>query len=101
MPPEIANLWPDLLISWMDKLGLGHEIITANHAVLHSLVDNRNKIAHGKKISVSGRADLDQYFQVATLVMHEVAIEICEALETRGYQRYSHVSTILEHATPP
>ena len=100
LPPEISNLWPDLLILWLKKLGLGYSIITSNHTVLHALVDNRNKIAHGKKLTISGRADLDQYFQVATSAMHEVAIEICEALESRSYRRYSHVYTIFEHATP-
>lgn len=101
LPPEIANLWPELLISWLKKLGLGCSIITSNHAVLHALVYNRNQIAHGKKLTISCRADLDQYFQIATSAMHEVAIEICEALENKSYQRYSHVCTIFEHATPP
>ncbi len=99
-PPEISNLWPDLLISWLKKLGLGCSLVSSHKTVLHSLVDNRNKIAHGKKITVSSRADLDQYFQVATLAMHEVAIEICEALERKSYQRHSHVYTILEHSVP-
>jgi hypothetical protein len=100
LPPEIANLWPDLLITWLKRLDLGYSVIDSHQAVLHALVDNRNKIAHGKKLTISSRADLDQYFQVATSAMHEVAIEVCEALEKRTYQRSSHVFTVLEHATP-
>lgn len=99
-PPEISNLWPDLLISWLKKLGLGCSTIETHHAILYSLVDNRNKIAHGKKLTISGRASFDQYFEVATSAMHEVAIEICNALELGTYKRHAHVCTIFEHASP-
>lgn len=98
-PPEISNLWPDLLISWLDKLGLGYSIIEEHQAVLHSLVDNRNKIAHGKRLTIAKRSDFDKYFEVATSAMHEVAIEISNSLETKKYKRHSHVNTIFGHAT--
>ena len=97
-PPEIANLWPDLLILWLKKLDLGYSIIDSHRAILHALVDNRNKIAHGKKLTISNKVDLDQYFQVATSAMHEVAIEICEALESKRYQRNDFPSTTLHHS---
>lgn len=100
-PPEISNLWPDLLISWLRKLGLGYSIIDLNSSVLKSLVDNRNKIAHGKKLTISSRSEFDKYFQVATSAMHEVAIEICDALKNKSYKRHAYVNTIFGHATLP
>ena len=96
--PQIANLWPDLLHDWLSRLDLSSEYVTNGHATLEALVYNRNQIAHGKKLMVASRAELDKFSEAATLAMHEVAVGISEALEKRTYRRHSFVNTILGHA---
>jgi len=97
-PDNIANLWPDLLISWQNRLGLGTQTIQSEQTKLATLVRTRNDIAHGKKLKVSNRAELDSYANAAVLAMHEVAIEIADALENKLYLRHAKVMTIFPHA---
>lgn len=97
-PPQIANLWPDLLSKWLVKLNLSRSAVDGQSAVLELLVDNRNKIAHGKKLTVASRTDLDKYWHAATLAMHEVAVGIVDALEAKAYRRSGAASTALAHA---
>lgn len=97
-PGQIANLWPDLLEKWLVRLNLGADYVSRERTLLESLVNSRNQIAHGKKLMVSSRSELDKYANAATLAMHEVAIGIADSLETKAYLRYSKVNTILGHA---
>lgn len=97
-PDNIANLWPDLLMRWQTNLGLQCISVRSEKARLDSLVTSRNQIAHGKKLTVASRAELDKHLHAATLAMHEVAVGIADALENRLYSRGSQVMTILPHA---
>ena len=81
---ETSNLWPDLLKSWLDKLDLDSENVEAQKYFLHELVNSRNKIAHGQRLTISTRANFDTYSKAATLAMHEVAL---------GAPRYTQVRT--------
>lgn len=97
-PDNIANLWPDLLMRWQTNLGLQCISVLNEKTRLDTLVKCRNQIAHGKKLTVANRAELDKHSHVATLAMHEVAIGIADALEKQLYSRNSQVMTILPHA---
>lgn len=97
-PEGVANLWPDLLMTWLKRLGLDSANIQSEKARLESLVNSRNQIAHGKKLTVANRAELDKHAHAATLAMHEVAIGISEALDKKLYARSANVMTILPHA---
>ncbi|MET3449216.1 MAE_28990/MAE_18760 family HEPN-like nuclease [Ralstonia sp. 1138] len=98
-PSHIANLWPDLLSEWLSKFNLDTANILADKPLLESLVANRNQIAHGKRLTIKSRADLDQYAHAAMMAMHEVAIGIADALEKKTYRRHAEVRTIFNHAT--
>ena len=97
-PDNIANLWPDLLMRWQTDLGLECTSVLSEKTRLDTLVTCRNQIAHGKKLTVANRMELDKHWHAATLAMHEVAIGIADALEKRLYSRSSQVMTILPHA---
>ena len=97
-PEQVANLWPDLLVKWLKRLGLESTNVQSASIRLESLVNSRNQIAHGKKLTVASRDELEKHAQAATLAMHEVAIGITEALEGKAYARRSHVMTIHTHA---
>ena len=97
-PPQIANLWPDLLISWFAKLGLNATEITTYKTLLTSLVDNRNMIAHGRKLTIGTRVELDKYSHAALMVMHFLALEIVTAVESKGYKRIQHGQTAFNQA---
>ena len=96
--PQIANLWPNLLTEWLNRLNLSAHHVASEYTLLESLVTSRNQIAHGKKLIVSSRSQLDQYANAALLAMHEVALGIAEALEKKSYKRHGMVYTILGHA---
>lgn len=97
---ETSNLWPDLLLSWLTRLDLKYSNVVEQTHFLHELVDSRNKIAHGQRLTISTRLAFDSYSKAATLAMHEVAIGVAEALENQSYQRFGIVSTVMNHATP-
>lgn len=97
-PRQIANLWPDLLAEWLIRLNLSAQYVTSERTLLESLVTSRNQIAHGKKLMVSSRSQLDRYAHAAQLAMHEVALGIADALEKKTYKRHATVCTILGHA---
>lgn len=95
---ETSNLWPNLLEEWLVRLGLSTTNVQAQNNYLHSLVNARNKIAHGRELYVADRTTLDTYAEAARLAMHEVAVEIADALEKQGYQQFSQVYSIVGHA---
>lgn len=97
--PQISNLWPNLLLEWLQRLDLDSSCVTAEFARLDTLVNTRNQIAHGKKLMITDRAEVDKYAHSAQLAMHEVAIGVSEALEKKLYIRNSIVYTIMHHAT--
>lgn len=97
---ETSNLWPDLLVSWLNRLDLKSVNVEEQTHYLHELVESRNKIAHGQRLTISTRDAFDSYSKAATLAMHEVALGVADALESRSYQQSGAVNTIFIHATP-
>jgi hypothetical protein len=97
-PENIANLWPDLLVKWLKRLGLQSTTVQSEKQRLDSLVNTRNQIAHGKKLPIANRAELEKYAEAATLAMHEVAVGVTDALEKKLYKRAGTVMTIFGHA---
>jgi len=98
LTPSTSNLWPDLLIKWLDDLNLGAGAVQAEETLLSSLVRNRNQIAHGKRLVVKDRKALDAYAHAALVAMHEVAVGIVTALESKSYLRSKAVTTVINHA---
>jgi hypothetical protein len=96
-PPQIANLWPDLLIEWLSKLDLDRSSVSSHAAMLELLVNNRNKIAHGQKLLIANRAEFDKYQHAATVAMHEVAVGIVQALDSKSYARIGTAQLVLNH----
>lgn len=99
-PEAVGNLWPDLLMGWLSRLGLDSTNVQGEKNRLDRLVSSRNQIAHGRKLTVANRGELDKHVQAATLAMHEVAVGITDALEKKLYARSASVMTILPHAVP-
>jgi hypothetical protein len=97
-PHQIANLWPDLLMRWLTKLNLGQRTVGEQKTLLESLVSNRNQIAHGKKLTIASRDELDKYSHAATLAMHEVAVGIVDALDRKAYLTSGANETVLNHS---
>lgn len=98
-PDSVANLWPDLLASWLERFNLDSTTVAQEKVRLDRLVTSRNQIAHGKKLTVANRSELDLHANAATLAMHAVAVGVMDALEQKRYARSSRVMTILSHAT--
>lgn len=86
-PDHVANLWPDTLLKWLTRLGLDRNEVEAHRAKLERLVNNRNQIAHGKKLVVKDLTELDTYADAASLAMHGVFLGVANALEKRLYAR--------------
>lgn len=87
-----SNLWPNVLISNSSSVGLACSE-AQNHSVkLRSLVSRRNDIAHGQKMTISSLAEYQEYENAAIVVMHELAIAVLEALDSRSYLSDSSVN---------
>lgn len=95
-PYKISNLWPDTLLNWLSFLSLDTSSISEERILLESLVKNRNEIAHGKRLTISTRSELEKYKNSAMLAMHQVAIGIVEALEQESYKRLSPITLFLD-----
>ena len=60
-------------------------MVKPNEGRLKALVSRRNSIAHGQKMIVRDLEEYAQYETAALLVMHELAVEVLSALETKSY----------------
>jgi len=97
---ESSNLWPDQLISWLQRLGLPTANVMMQENFLKELVNTRNKVAHGESMHIQDMATFVKYADAANLAMHEVAVEVAEALEKATYQRNAEDTTTFGHALP-
>ena len=95
---DTSNLWPVQLVDWLNRLGLDASEVIGVETLLESLVRNRNQIAHGKKLVVSSRKDLDNLSSAATTAMHKVAVEVVNALEKKTYKNSGALTTVVNHA---
>lgn len=80
-----SNLWPSILIANSSSVGLTCSAAHDHALKLKSLVARRNDIAHGQKMTISNVAEYQEYENAAIVVMHELAIAILEALESKSY----------------
>lgn len=97
-PMTTSNLWPDRLIDWLEQLGLDATSVKYSETLLASLVDNRNKIAHGSKLVISSREELNKYADAALIAMHEAAIGVVSSLDAKSYRNAPGAVTTLRHA---
>lgn len=75
------NLWPDVFREKSQLVGLPCSELEHNSSRMSSLVARRNDLAHGKKVAVPKLVDYLDYENAALLVMHEVAVEVMEAIQ--------------------
>lgn len=94
-PGQISNLWPDLLLEWLGKLGLDNREVVEQQALLHSLVFNRNQIAHGQKVMVESREHFEKFYRAATSAMHCVAIGMVDSFDKAAYKRPTPLSVTI------
>ncbi len=80
-----SNLWPRLLIANSSSVGLACSAAQDHAVKLQSLVSRRNEIAHGRRMTISSLAEYQEYEDAAIVVMHELAISVLEALESKSY----------------
>ena len=80
-----SNLWPKLFRYNSQLANLPCTMIDAHDAKIRALVERRNEIAHGQKMVINTLDEYQEYENAATLVMHELAIEIINCLQTRSY----------------
>ena len=80
-----SNLWPALLISNSSSVGLDCSLARDHATKLKGLVTRRNDIAHGQKMMIRDLDEYQAYENAAIVVMHELAISVLEALESRCY----------------
>lgn len=82
-----SNLWPDRFQKIMDRLSLSSDCIKTYNTEIRALVGRRNGIAHGEKLIIADIKAYEQFENCALLVMHELAINIADALEGQTYMK--------------
>jgi MAE_28990/MAE_18760-like HEPN len=80
-----SNLWANLAIENNDAVGLSCQYFGQLKAQLNRLVNQRNEIAHGKKLVIGSLSEYQPYEDAAFLAMHEVAVAVVECLEKKTY----------------
>jgi hypothetical protein len=80
-----SNLWPNVLIANSSCVGLACSSAQDHSAKLKSLVARRNDIAHGQKMTISSLGEYQEYENAAILVMHELAVSVLDALQSKSY----------------
>ncbi|WP_282294695.1 MAE_28990/MAE_18760 family HEPN-like nuclease [Stenotrophomonas sp. PS02289] len=94
-PGQISNLWPDLLLEWLARLGLEDAEVLEQQVLLASLVSNRNLIAHGKRVQIDDRKQFEKYYRAATNAMHGVAIGVVDSFDKGAYKRRAPLSVTI------
>jgi hypothetical protein len=89
-----SNLWAKFAIANNDAIGLSCPLFAQLKAQLNKLVNQRNEIAHGKKLVISTLAEYQPYEEAAFLVMHELAVGVVECLEKKNYLASTSVGEV-------
>lgn len=82
-----SNLWPDRFQKIMDRLNLNSDFIKTYNTEIRALVGRRNGIAHGEKLIIANIKAYEQFESCALLIMHELAINIANALEHETHMK--------------
>jgi hypothetical protein len=80
-----SNLYPKLLQEQCDNGCLNVPAVVNHYQELRALVDQRNGIAHGRKVIIDDLAKYKPYEDAAVAAMHELAYAIITALTERKY----------------
>lgn len=80
-----SNLWPEVAIENNSAIGIKCDAFTEYMRDLKRLVQQRNDIAHGKKLPFDSVKDFQEYEQKTSVVMHALAVEILDCLDQKTY----------------
>lgn len=84
-PDTKSNLWPNLLKDNLHALGLESPELSNFSTSIGSLVGKRNGIAHGESLTIRDINEFVGFEKAATMVMHDIALAMIEAVESRAY----------------
>ena len=79
------NLWPNIFRENTQKMALPTTMIDEHATRIRALVERRNEIAHGQKMIIQDIDEYQKYEDSALLIMHELAVNIIDALEGKKY----------------
>ena len=79
------NLWPNIFRENAKKIALSTTMIDEHEMRIKALVARRNEIAHGQKMTIADLDEYQKYEDSALLVMHELAVNIIDALEGKKH----------------
>lgn len=82
---NISNLWPNVLHEMSEELGVECSSVNYYSNKLGKLVNNRNDIAHGEKMTINSFEEFKKYENAALTVMHDVAISVLNSIENKKY----------------
>ncbi|PPQ30067.1 MAE_28990/MAE_18760 family HEPN-like nuclease [Rhodopila globiformis] len=85
-PDAKSNLWPDVFTGNAKKLGLSCTYIDFSEIEVKALVGRRNAIAHGEGVYVNSVQDYSLYEEKILLVMHDLAVQVCDCIEGKKYR---------------
>lgn len=79
------NLWPNIFRENTQKIALPTAIIDEHATRIKTLVARRNEIAHGQKMIIKDIDEYQKYEDSVLLIMHELAVNIIDALEGKKH----------------
>jgi hypothetical protein len=82
-----SNLWPNVFERECRKISVHSEMIVAHREKIKALVSRRNDIAHGKTMTIASIEEYTKYESATLLVMHDLAVQVLEAIESKSYRK--------------
>ena len=79
------NLWPNIFRENAQKIALPTTMIDEHATKIRALVARRNEIAHGQKMTIKDIDEYQKYEDSVLLIMHELAVNIIDALEGKKH----------------
>ncbi len=86
--PEIdteSNLWPSVLIGLLELADLRADIVREHQSKLKTLVERRNKIAHGEENFIAELSYYHSFENVVYDVLYNIAFQVDERLSLPPY----------------
>jgi hypothetical protein len=80
-----SNLWPNLLKSNSQAVGLSCKMADEHESLLKALVRQRNSIAHGRRELIRDLEEYEKYEKAAFEAMYELGLSVVECLERETY----------------
>ena len=85
LPDAKSNLWPDLLKTNLEQLGIYCSTLDVNSNKLSSLVNRRNSIAHGQKELVKEIDDYELLEKAVFDILYDICLSMAECLSQKTY----------------